>query len=216
MALSVYYHGRSARRTDVTQIAVYLVVSVLALISVFPFFWSGLLATQSNSAIMGMSLKVGSEFWHNYLELCKQVPFNQAMWNTLVVTCLSTLNAVIVSAAAGYAFAVYEFKGKKLLFSLLMLTMMVPTVVNLVPYYLIIKQLSLVNTLAAIWLPAGVNIFGIFLVRQFVASTLPKEILDSARVDGLNELQIFWRIALPMMRSCTNLFVETWQQSRQR
>ncbi|ENM5778344.1 carbohydrate ABC transporter permease [Vibrio mimicus] len=176
-------------------------MSLLALISIFPFFWSALLATQDNASIMEMSLSFGDQFLANYQNLAEEVPFNQAMWNTFVVTVLSTINAVFVSAAAGYAFALYDFKAKNFLFATLMLTMMVPSVVNLVPYFLIIKELTLINTLAAIWLPAGVNIFGVFLIRQFVASTMPKEILDSARVDGLNELQIFFRIGLPMMRS---------------
>ncbi|EEW12211.1 carbohydrate ABC transporter permease [Vibrio mimicus] len=189
------------RRRDLAKVAIYLFVSLLALISIFPFFWSALLATQDNASIMEMSLSFGDQFLVNYQNLAEEVPFNQAMWNTFVVTVLSTINAVFVSAAAGYAFALYDFKAKNFLFATLMLTMMVPSVVNLVPYFLIIKELTLINTLAAIWLPAGVNIFGVFLIRQFVASTMPKEILDSARVDGLNELQIFFRIGLPMMRS---------------
>ncbi len=193
--------GLNKRKPDAAKILIYIFVSVLAFISIFPFFWSALLSTQDSASIMGMSLSFGDQFMNNYRELAKEVPFNQAMWNTLVVTVLSTVNSVLVSAAAGYAFAIYEFKGKNLIFSTLMLTLMVPAVVNLVPYFLIIKELGLINTLAAIWLPAGVNIFGVFLVRQFVASTMPKEIFDSARVDGLNELQIFFRIGLPMMRA---------------
>lgn len=189
------------RKLDTAKVIIYIFVSVLAFISIFPFFWSALLSTQDSASIMGMSLSFGDQFMNNYRELAKEVPFNQAMWNTLVVTVLSTVNSVLVSAAAGYAFAIYEFKGKNLIFSTLMLTLMVPAVVNLVPYFLIIKELGLINTLAAIWLPAGVNIFGVFLVRQFVSSTMPKEIFDSARVDGLNELQIFARIGLPMMRA---------------
>lgn len=189
------------RKVDKAQVAIYIFVSLFAFISIFPFAWSGLLATQDNESIMGMSLKFGGELFNNYTQLASEVPFNQAMWNTFVVTVLSTVNAVFVSAAAGYAFAIYNFKGKNTIFSALMLTMMVPAVVNLVPYFLIIKELGLIDTLAAIWLPAGVNVFGVFLIRQYVSSTMPKEVFDSARVDGLNELQIFFRIGLPMMRS---------------
>ncbi len=192
---------QTKKKFDVAKLIIYVFVSILALISIFPFFWSALLATQDISSIMGMSLSFGDQFFYNYESLAKEVPFNKAMFNTFVVTTLSTLNAVFVSAAAGYAFAIYDFKGKNIIFSTLLLTMMVPAVVNLVPYFLIIKQLNLINTLAAVWLPAGVNIFGVFLIRQFVASTMPKEVFDSARVDGLNELQIFFRIGLPMMRS---------------
>ena len=193
--------GEEKRKADIARILVYIFVSALAFLSIFPFFWSALLATQDNASIMGMSLAFGDQFFVNYRKLSQEVPFAQAMINTFVVTSLSTVNAVFVSAAAGYAFAIYRFKGKNVLFALLMMTMMIPTVINLVPYFLIIKKLDLINTLSAIWLPAGVNIFGVFLVRQFVASTIAEEILDSARIDGMNELQIFFRIALPMMRS---------------
>lgn len=192
---------RLGKKLDSTRVMVYIFVSVLAFFSIFPFFWSGLLATQSNSSIMGMSLGFGDQFFANTRKLSQEVPFAQAMLNTFIVTSLSTLNAVFVCACAGYAFALYDFTGKKFLFAILMMTMMVPAVINLVPYFLIIKQLFLINTLAAIWLPAGVNIFGVFLVRQFVAATIPEEILNSARIDGLNELQIFLRVGLPMMRS---------------
>ncbi len=193
--------GEEKRKADIARILVYIFVSALAFLSIFPFFWSALLATQDNASIMGMSLAFGDQFFINYRKLSQEVPFAQAMINTFVVTSLSTVNAVFVSAAAGYAFAIYRFKGKNVLFALLMMTMMIPTVINLVPYFLIIKKLDLINTLSAIWLPAGVNIFGVFLVRQFVASAIAEEILDSARIDGMNELQIFFRIALPMMRS---------------
>lgn len=96
-----------------------------------------------------------------------------------------------------------------------MLTMMVPSVVNLVPYFFVIKSVGLLDQFAAVWLPAGVNIFGIFLVRQYVSSSLPSEILDSARMDGLNELQIFLRIGLPLMRPALLtvaivVVVDTW------
>ncbi|QIW15750.1 ABC transporter permease [Pasteurellaceae bacterium RH1A] len=193
---------RTHFRIDIVQVIIYIFVSILAFISIFPFFWSALLSTQDNSSILGMSFAVGDQFFQNYQDLAKDIPFNRAMLNTFIITLLSTINSVVLSAAAGYAFAVYNFKGKNILFTLLLLTMMVPSVVNLVPYFFIIKHLSLINTLTAIWLPAGVNIFGIFLVRQYVSSSIPKEIFDSARVDGLNELQIFWRMGLPMMRSC--------------
>lgn len=189
-------------RLDPAKIIIYIFVSILAFISIFPFFWSALLSTQDTASIMGMSLAFGDQFFKNYQDLAHDIPFNQAMLNTFIITLLSTLNSVAVSAAAGYAFAIYNFRGKNFLFTTLLLTMMVPSVVNLVPYFLIIKHLSLINTLTAIWLPAGVNIFGVFLIRQYVASSIPKEIFDSARVDGLNELQIFFRIGLPMMRSC--------------
>lgn len=196
------YISKSNMRIDVAKLVLYIFVSILAIISIFPFFWSALLSTQDTASIMGMSLSFGDQFFKNYQDLSNDIPFNQAMFNTFIITLLSTINSVMVSAAAGYAFAIYNFKGKNILFTTLLLTMMVPSVVNLVPYFLIIKHLSLINTLTAIWLPAGVNIFGVFLIRQYVSSSIPKEIFDSARVDGLNELQIFFKMGLPMMRSC--------------
>ncbi|CAI0791806.1 Inner membrane ABC transporter permease protein ycjP [Serratia liquefaciens] len=203
------------RRFDTGKLVIYLLVSLFASLSLFPFYWSALLATQDTRSIMGMSLRFGSHLLENYRGLEQQVPFTRSLLNTLYVTAMATLTSVLVSAAAGYAFSVYQFKGKKVLFTTLMLTMMVPSVVNLVPYFFVIKRVGLLDQFAAIWLPAGVNIFGIFLVRQYVSSSLPSEILDSARMDGLNELQIFLRIGLPLMRPALLtvaivVVVDTW------
>jgi multiple sugar transport system permease protein len=205
----------NGRRFDTGKLVIYLLVSLFASLSLFPFYWSALLATQDTRSIMGMSLRFGSHLLENYQGLEQQVPFTRALLNTLYVTAMATLTSVLVSAAAGYAFSVYQFKGKKVLFTTLMLTMMVPSVVNLVPYFFVIKSVGLLDQLAAVWLPAGVNIFGIFLVRQYVSSSLPSEILDSARMDGLNELQIFLRIGLPLMRPALLtvaivVVVDTW------
>ncbi|CAI0721814.1 Inner membrane ABC transporter permease protein ycjP [Serratia quinivorans] len=205
----------NGRRFDTGKLVIYLLVSLFASLSLFPFYWSALLATQDTRSIMGMSLRFGSHLLENYQGLEQQVPFTHALLNTLYVTAMATLTSVLVSAAAGYAFSVYQFKGKKVLFTTLMLTMMVPSVVNLVPYFFVIKSVGLLDQFAAVWLPAGVNIFGIFLVRQYVSSSLPSEILDSARMDGLNELQIFLRIGLPLMRPALLtvaivVVVDTW------
>lgn len=205
----------NGRRLDTGKLVIYLLVSLFASLSLFPFYWSALLATQDTRSIMGMSLRFGSHLLENYLGLEQQVPFTRSLINTLYVTAMATLTSVLVSAAAGYAFSVYQFKGKKVLFTTLMLTMMVPSVVNLVPYFFVIKSVGLLDQFAAVWLPAGVNIFGIFLVRQYVSSSLPSEILDSARMDGLNELQIFLRIGLPLMRPALLtvaivVVVDTW------
>lgn len=205
----------NGRRFDTGKLVIYLLVSLFASLSLFPFYWSALLATQDTRSIMGMSLRFGSHLLENYRGLEQQVPFTRSLSNTLYVTAMATLTSVLVSAAAGYAFSVYQFKGKKVLFTTLMLTMMVPSVVNLVPYFFVIKSVGLLNQFAAVWLPAGVNIFGIFLVRQYVSSSLPSEILDSARMDGLNELQIFLRIGLPLMRPALLtvaivVVVDTW------
>lgn len=205
----------NGRRFDTGKLVIYLLVSLFASLSLFPFYWSALLATQDTRSIMGMSLRFGSHLLENYRGLEQQVPFTRSLLNTLYVTAMATLTSVLVSAAAGYAFSVYQFKGKKVLFTTLMLTMMVPSVVNLVPYFFVIKSVGLLDQFAAVWLPAGVNIFGIFLVRQYVSSSLPSEILDSARMDGLNELQIFLRIGLPLMRPALLtvaivVVVDTW------
>lgn len=205
----------NGRRFDTGKLVIYLLVSLFASLSLFPFYWSALLATQDTRSIMGMSLRFGSHLLENYQGLEQQVPFTHALLNTLYVTAMATLTSVLVSAAAGYVFSVYQFKGKKVLFTTLMLTMMVPSVVNLVPYFFVIKSVGLLDQFAAVWLPAGVNIFGIFLVRQYVSSSLPSEILDSARMDGLNELQIFLRIGLPLMRPALLtvaivVVVDTW------
>ncbi|HLW60632.1 MAG TPA: carbohydrate ABC transporter permease [bacterium] len=126
---------------------------------------------------------------------------NHYILNSLIVTAFSTAGVVVVSSLAAYAFARFAFPGKEVLYYLVIALMMVPGVLTLVPSFVLVKELGLLNTRQALILPyiAGGEVFGIFVLRAFFA-TLPEELFEAARIDGASEAVTFWRIALPLTK----------------
>jgi multiple sugar transport system permease protein/raffinose/stachyose/melibiose transport system permease protein len=121
------------------------------------------------------------------------------MLNSVIVTALSTAGVVVLSALAAYAFARFAFRGKEALYYLIIALMMVPGVLTLIPSFVLVKNLGLLDTRWALILPyiAGGEVFAIFVLRAFFAS-LPEELFEAARIDGAGELAAFWRIGLPL------------------
>ncbi len=186
-------------RKKINTILLYALTYLCAFLALFPFLWSALLATQDSSSIIQASFVPGVHFMDNIRELMQTTNIFSALLNTSILTFFAVIMAVFLCASAGYVFAVFDFPFKEALFSFLLFTMMVPTVVNLIPYVLIIDFLHIRNTLSSVWLPLSVSVFGIFLTRQFVGANIPKELLDSARMDGADEITIFFRIGFPLM-----------------
>lgn len=181
-------------------IGIMLIVS--AIMTVFPFLWSAILSTRDRSEIFTTSLSfaLGDSLAYNYQRLLEIMPFWQAMFNSFYVAFLGTSISLLFCSMGGYAFAVYQFKGKNLLFTLLIGSMMVPPVLSLIPYYLTIKFLGLLDTHTAVWLPFTATPFGIFLMRQYVKASVPTELLEAARLDGAGEFRTYWSVVLPLLK----------------
>lgn len=127
------------------------------------------------------------------------LPISRWFVNSLLVASVGTLVILFVSSLSGYAFARLEFPGKNLLFSLLLFSLMIPAAITLIPIFLLLRTLDLLDTYYAIWLPAAASVTGIFLLRQHFYS-IPKELEDAARVDGAGRFRIYWQICLPLVR----------------
>jgi multiple sugar transport system permease protein len=119
--------------------------------------------------------------------------------NTAIVSVVSTLSVVFFSALAGYVFAKYKFPGRELMFTLILATIMIPTEMLIIPWYVGIAGLGMINTLPGIIIPGLLTAFGVFVMRQFIAN-IPDELLDAGRLDGVSEFGLFWRIVLPLAR----------------
>jgi multiple sugar transport system permease protein len=119
--------------------------------------------------------------------------------NSLFIAGVITLFHIVFDTMAGYAFAKKRFPGRSIMFWLVIGTMMVPTYVTLIPLYIVTKNLELLNTPWAVILPGFANVFGIFLMRQYI-QTLPTELLDAARIDGCGQLRTFWHVIMPLSR----------------
>lgn len=170
------------------------------LLMMIPFIW-----------MIGSSFKPENEFTaipptiiphhptlHNYSDLFIKMNFLIYLQNTLVIVVCSFVG-LFLNAIAGYAFAKFEFPGKNGFFYLILATMMIPGQVTMIPTYLIINKMGLVNTMAGIVLPGLVGAFGIFLFRQFM-STIPTDLMEAARLDGAGELRIFFQLILPVVK----------------
>jgi ABC-type glycerol-3-phosphate transport system permease component len=138
--------------------------------------------------------------WENYVEVFQKVPVLLYARNTLIITVLATLGAVLISSIAAYAFARLRFKGRDIIFALLLATLMLPAVVTMIPIYIMFSKLGWVNTFLPLIVPSWFGeAFMIFLLRQFFR-TIPMDLEDAARIDGASRPRILFTIMFPLAR----------------
>jgi len=184
-----------------SQIVLNIVIALLLALSLYPIlillfgFTKDTLTFQYNQ--FGPSLPL----WFSNLEPA-WLKINRALFNTLFVASISTAGGVFLSSLGGFVFARLRFYGKEFLFYFIIALMMVPGILGLIPWYLLIRDLGLLNSLWGLILPGifGAPIFGIFLLRGFFAA-IPEELFEAGRMDGCNNLQLYYRIAVPVSLS---------------
>ena len=188
--------------TKVLMVVLAIILIISAIVTVFPFVWSALLSTRDRTEIFGsgISFAIGDSLAINYERLKEIMPFWQAMFNSIYVAFLGTTISLLFCSMGGYAFGVFKFKGQKLLFGMLVGSMMIPPVLSLIPYFMIIKFIGLLDNPIAVWLPFTTTPFGIFLMRQHVVASIPKELLEAAKLDGASQLRTYWSVVLPLMK----------------
>jgi multiple sugar transport system permease protein len=206
-----------APRKPMSRFAAYILVGLGALTMLLPFYFMFVFATHSVSEIFRLPppLWFGDKFSANYESLMSTLPFWRNLWNSLYIALVSTVAVLFFCSLAGYAFAMYNFKWREQLFAVLMGTMLIPATLNLIPFFVVASLLGWVGKPVALWLPGAANAFGIFLMRQYIGSAIPKELLDAARIDGATEFQIFYRIVLPLVRPALGTlglitFISNW------
>ncbi|NNN44258.1 MULTISPECIES: carbohydrate ABC transporter permease [unclassified Vibrio] len=188
--------------TKVLMVILAVILIISAIVTVFPFVWSALLSTRDRTEIFGtgISFAIGDSLAINYARLQEIMPFWQAMFNSIYVAFLGTSISLLFCSMGGYAFGVFQFRGKKILFGMLVGSMMIPPVLSLIPYFMIIKFIGLLDNHIAVWLPFTTTPFGIFLMRQHVVASIPKELLEAAKLDGAGQLRTYWSVVLPLMK----------------
>lgn len=164
-----------------------------------PFVWMILssLKTQAEITAIAPSLLPEDPTLDNYVALFRRLDFLRYFWNSTLIAVLVTLGNIVFTSAAGYALAKIPFRGRGAVFGIVLATLMVPTSVTLVPLYILMSRLSLLNTYAGVILPLVAGPFGVFLMRQFMGQ-LPDDLIEAAEVDGASHLRIFARIAMPL------------------
>ncbi len=198
------------------KIGMYTILAIFTVISIFPFYWMIIGATNHSSKMFSKTptLMPGNEFMTNFSNLNESIDIVRVMTNSLIVSGVYVIVALFVCSTAAYVIAKYQFRGRNLIFTLFLMSMMIPYQATLIPLFRMMTNLDLLNTYAALILPTVCYPFAIFLMRQnFLA--FPTELIEAARIDGAGETKIFFRIVLPSMKpalaaTAIFLFMAQW------
>lgn len=179
----------------------YVLLAIAVLIALFPFYYMFVSATNSNAEILSAppTLTPGDSLAENIDTLNSKIDLGRVLVNSLFVSFSFTFLTVFIASMAGYALVKYSFRGRDFLFGVIMVTMMIPAESMYIPLFTLMNEIGWANTYQAVILPPLANAFGLFLMRQNFLS-FPTTLIEAARIDGYNEMQIFWRIVMPNMK----------------
>ena len=202
-----------------TRVTFYLALAVVCAFTLLPLVWAFVSSLKPLEAVYAFppTFQLRDPQWSNYHEAFTRLPVARFLANSLFITTLSVIGAVLTSSMAGFALARLPFRGRRLCFLLVLVSLLIPAQVLLVPRFLLYDLLGWVNTYKPLIIPAwlGGGAFNIFLFRQFFR-TIPREYDDAARLDGATTWQIYWHVLLPMARPAALTaallsFVYHWQ-----
>jgi len=188
---------------------VYIAITLGAIFVLFPFFWMIFVAIKPEGQAFSLTLEFAKPLWKNFISIWTDpsYPFWRFFVNSLVVATSGALLTTLFCSMGGYVFAKKDFYFKEVIFWFLLATMMIPGMMFLVPQFAIITKLNWINSYRGMVLPHVASVFGIFLMRQYM-ETIPSSLIESAKIDGANELQIFFKIMLPLsLAVLTTLFL---------
>jgi multiple sugar transport system permease protein len=195
---------------------VHALLVIGALVTLTPLLWmvsASFMPSGQASSFPPPLLPKGPTFAH-YVDLFTRLNLARDFVNSFAVTLGVTLFSLIANSMAGYAFAKLRFTGRDAVFQFLIAALVIPAQVGMMPLFLMVKGLGLVNTLWGVMIPGLATVFGIFMIRQF-ALGIPDDLLDAARIDGAGEFRIYWTIVLPVLRPilvtmATFSFLSAW------
>ncbi len=179
----------------------YVLLALGLVLMIGPFVWMLLGAFKPAAELRTVTPTLLPQEWtlENFSNLFSKLDFATYFVNSAIIAVTVTVANLLFCSMAGYALAKLEWRGRSKVFALVMATLMVPSSVTLVPLFVLMSKLGLVNSYAAVILPFAAGAFGVFLMRQFMMG-VPRDLLDAARIDGAGEWRIFWRIVLPLSK----------------
>jgi multiple sugar transport system permease protein len=197
--------------------AAYLLVAVCALVMLLPFYFMFVFASHSRTEIFNLPppLFFGSDFLLNLDILTTKIPFWRSLGWSLYVALASTGLTLLFCSMGGYAFAMFEFRFKQPLFLLVMGTMLLPSFLGMIPTFMIMDAFGWIDQPRALYIPGAASAFGIFMMRQFVTTSIPRDLIEAARMDGCGEMGIYWRIVVPLLKPAMGTlglitFIASW------
>ncbi|MFE5811892.1 carbohydrate ABC transporter permease [Streptomyces sp. NPDC056479] len=193
---------KAIRGTRSRGIALHAVLVIGLLLSAFPFYWAVIMSTHTSTEIFSYPPKLlpGSHFLQNARSLFDNIDFFGSMLNSLLVAVAVTFLVLLFDSLAAFVFAKFDFPGRRLLFTLLMIIFMVPTQLAIIPQFVMMANIGWIGSMTALIVPAAANAFGIFWMRQYMKSAIHDELLDASKIDGANFLRQYWHVALPVVR----------------
>lgn len=191
-------HTEGQKKLEKSLVTLLMIVG--GILVALPFIWMILSSLKMENEVISIppTLFPHHLTFSHYLDLFQKMHFGVYLRNTLIIVALSVFG-LLFNTMAGYGFAKFHFKGKEIVFLLVLATMMIPNQVTMIPVYLILNLMGLTNTMAGIVLPGLAVAFNIFLIRQFM-TTIPNELIEAARLDGAGEFFIFFRLVVPMAK----------------
>ncbi len=180
----------------------YVVLALFTAGSLFPLVWTAIAASRSNTRLAQTPppFWFGGNLWRNLQVAWTDAHMGTALLNTVVVAGTVAAGTVAFSTLAGFAFAKLRFRGRSLLMTLVVGTMLIPPQLSVVPLYMLIAELSWTDRLQAVILPTLVSAFGVFFMRQYLLQALPTELIEAARTDGASSLRVVWHVVFPAAR----------------
>ncbi|MCJ8009353.1 carbohydrate ABC transporter permease [Lederbergia wuyishanensis] len=188
------------KRTKRNLFFLYIILTILAIFCFFPFYLMLMYSTHSNAEIAASFVYLpGDDLVSNFTRMIEKVNIGRGFLNSIIIAGGSTVLTLYFGGLTAYGFSKYKFRYNKQLFYFMLATMMIPGQLALIGSYKWLGMLNLLDTHAAIILPAAANTFAVFFIKQFIDGSIPDEIIESARIDGAGEWRIFNRIILPML-----------------
>jgi multiple sugar transport system permease protein len=201
-------------RIDPTTALIYAVLTAGTVVVAFPFVWMLSSALKPPMEIFDLRFLPQQPTLDNVRVVLTRTQFPRWFWNSFVVATVTTLSVAFFDSLVGYALAKLRFWGREIIFVTILATLMIPTEMLVIPWYILSSSQGWINTYWGIMFPGLITAFGIFLVRQFM-SGVPDELLDAGRIDGVSEFGLYWRIALPQIKPamaalCIFTFLGNW------
>lgn len=190
------------KKQRVMSVTLFIVLILAGIVTVVPFVWMVLSSFKTNAEISSLhQTLIPQEFtFDNYTSLQSNFNFLRYFANSVFIAVVVTVLVIYISCLCSFVLSKYEFRGKNLIFSFVMMTMMIPWSVTIISRYTMFMKAGLQDTYLSLILPVMVSGFGIFMMKQDI-SALPDELLEAARIDGANEFSIFHKIVLPMSKN---------------
>lgn len=202
------------RKKKLSSSLLYIALICGSVIMLFPFVWMVSTSLKAPMDIFNLDIIPKNPTWDNYKTIFEKSQFAKWFFNSVVIALITTISVAFFDTLVGYILAKFHFIGRTVIFIAILSTLMVPTEMLIIPWYMMSSELGWTDTYWGILFPGLMTGFGVFLMKQFMES-IPDDLLDAARIDGMNEYKIFWKVAVPQVWSALSAlaiftFLSNW------